>query len=519
MNETNTLRVSVPRETKEGEQRVAATPDTVGRLSKLGFQVSVEAGAGAQADFPDRLYEEAGASVVSDGASLWTDTDVLIKVNPPSQEEAARLTSGTTLVSMIRPAQNEALVEQLRAANVTTVALDCVPRISRAQKMDVLSSMANIAGYRAVLEAAHAFGGFFTGQITAAGKTPPARVLVIGAGVAGLAAIGTARALGAEVRAFDVRPSVEDQVKSLGAKFLKVEIEESGEGAGGYAKTMSKEFIDAEMELFREQCKEVDIIVTTALIPGKPAPKLVLADMIEILRPGSVVVDMAAEAGGNCELTEPGKSITAHDVTIIGFTDLTSRLPKHASQFFGTNLAHLLDEMGGGDEFGVDLENEAVRGAVVCHEGELLWPPPRIEHPPPVAAAPKTPDLPVKKAHGKKAGDPKQTAIAAFVAAFVIAMVGKVAPPEFITHFTVFVLSVFIGWQVVWNVTPALHTPLMSVTNAISGIIIVGGLLQAGSADTTTVAAVLGFVAILVAMINIAGGFLVTQRMLAMFRK
>ena len=518
MNETNTLRVCVPRETKAGEQRVAATPETVARLIKLGFQVSIEAGAGAQAHFPDRLYDDAGATVV-DGSTLWSDADILIKVNPPTPEEASRLSEGTTLVSTIRPAQNEELVETLRAAKVTTVALDCVPRISRAQKMDVLSSMANIAGYRAVLEAAHAFGGFFTGQITAAGKTPPARVLVIGAGVAGLAAIATARSLGAEVRAFDVRPSVEEQVNSLGAKFLQVELEESGEGDGGYAKTMSKEFIDAEMALFREQCAQVDIIVTTALIPGKPAPKLVTEDMLKILKPGSVVVDMAAEAGGNCELTKPGESIKAHDVTIVGYTDLTSRLPKHASQFFGTNLAHLLDEMGGGDEFGVDLENDAVRGAMICHQGELLWPPPAIEHPPPKAPAPKTPNLPARKGHGKKGGEAKHTAVSAFVAAVAIALVGRVAPQEFITHFTVFVLSVFIGWQVVWNVKPALHTPLMSVTNAISGIIIVGGLLQAGSAETTTVAAFLGFVAILVAMINIVGGFLVTQRMLAMFRK
>ena len=519
MNEPKKLRVGVPVETQSGERRVAATPDTVTRLQKLGFDVTVQSGAGANADFPDRLYADAGATVTDDAAAIWAESDIVIKVNPPSEAEVALCRDGQTLVSMVRPAQNEGLVESLRSRNVTTVALDCVPRISRAQKMDVLSSMANIAGYRAVLEAAHAFGGFFTGQITAAGKTPPARVLVIGAGVAGLAAIGTARALGAEVRAFDVRPSVEDQVKSLGAKFLKVDIEESGEGAGGYAKTMSKEFIDAEMALFRKQCEEVDIIVTTALIPGKPAPKLVLADMVEILKPGSVVVDLAAEAGGNCELTKPGESTTAHDVTIIGYTDLTSRLPKHASQFFGTNLAHLLDEMGGGESFGVDLDNDAVRGAVVTHRGEKLWPPPPIEHPPPVAPAAETPNVPAKASHQTTPPDGKSTVIAAFVAAALIALVGRVAPADFIAHFTVFVLSIFVGWQVVWNVTAALHTPLMSVTNAISGIIIVGGLLQAGSPDTTTLAAALGFVAVLVAMINIAGGFLVTQRMLAMFRK
>jgi NAD(P) transhydrogenase subunit alpha len=386
--------------------------------------------------------------------------------------------------------------------------------------MDVLSSMANIAGYRAVLEAAHAYGGFFTGQITAAGKTPPARVLVIGAGVAGLAAIGTARALGAEVRAFDVRPSVEEQCNSLGAKFLKVEMEESGEGGGGYAKTMSPEFIEAEMKLFREQCEEVDIIITTALIPGRTAPLLITADMVEILKPGSVIVDMAAESGGNCELTTAGKLTVEHGVSIIGFTDLTSRLPKHASQFFGTNLAHFLDEMGGNDGFKVDMENEAVRGALICHEGELLWPPPRVDHPAPVArTASPPPQVPAKKRKGHGKAEPKNTTIPALVAASLIALVGTFAPADFISHFTVFVLAVFVGWQVVWNVSPALHTPLMSVTNAISGIIIIGGLFQAGSTETTTIAAFLGFVAILVAMINISGGFLVTHRMLAMFRK
>ncbi len=518
MNETKKKRVGVPRETKRGERRVAATPETIGRLQKLGFEVAVQAGAGAQADFPDNLYEAAGAELVEAADELWKSSDIVIKVNPPTDKELRMLPQGGTLVSMVRPAQNEKLVEKLRARNITSIALDCVPRISRAQKMDVLSSMANIAGYRAVLEAAHAFGGFFTGQITAAGKTPPARVLVIGAGVAGLAAIGTARALGAEVRAFDVRPSVEEQCNSLGAKFLKVEMEESGEGAGGYAKTMSPEFIEAEMKLFREQCEEVDIIITTALIPGKPAPLLITADMVEILKPGSVVVDMAAEAGGNCELTTPGKTTVEHDVSIIGFTDLTSRLPKHASQFFGTNVAHLLDEMGGNEEFQVDMENDAVRGAVICHEGELLWPPPRIEHPAPVAKkASPPPQLPAKKGHGK--AEPKNNTVPALVAAGLIGLVGTFAPADFISHFTVFVLAVFIGWQVIWNVSPALHTPLMSVTNAISGIIIIGGLFQAGSAETTTVAAFLGFVAILVAMINIAGGFLVTHRMLAMFRK
>ncbi|MFT4703421.1 MAG: NAD(P) transhydrogenase subunit alpha [Bradymonadia bacterium] len=512
------LTIGVPAEQAPGERRVAATPETATRLQKLGFDVHIEQGAGVKANFPDALYEAAGATIVSDVASLWAEADIIIKVDPPNEAESALLREGGTVVSMVRPAQNKEVVERLQARDATLIALDCVPRISRAQKMDVLSSMANIAGYRAVLEASHAYGGFFTGQITAAGKTPPARVLVIGAGVAGLAAIGTARGLGAQVRAFDVRESVEDQVKSLGGKFLKVSIDESGEGGGGYAKTMSPEFIAAEMDLFRKQCDEVDIIITTALIPGRPAPKLVLADMVERLKPGSVIVDMAAEAGGNCELTVPGESVVRHGVTIIGFTDLTSRLPTHASQFFASNLAHLLDEMGGGDHT-VDMENEAVRGAVILLKGELTWPAPKVEPSPTAAKAPEpAPAPPPPPNRNDPARKAKSTSIAVAVGGAILLALGSVAPPEFLAHLTVFVLAVFVGWQLVWNVSPALHTPLMSVTNAVSGIILVGGLLQAGNANTSTVAAVLGAIAVLVATINIAGGFLVTHRMLAMFR-
>jgi NAD(P) transhydrogenase subunit alpha len=482
----------------------------------MGFIVRVQRGAGSRADFPDRLYETAGAEVV-DGAAAW-EADIVIKVNAPSDDEIQRLKEGSTLVSTIRPAQNEALLEKLAGRGATVVALDAVPRISRAQKMDVLSSMANIAGYRAVVEAAHAFGGFFTGQITAAGKTPPARVLVIGAGVAGLAAIGAARGLGAEVRAFDVRESVEEQVKSLGGKFLKVSIDESGEGIGGYAKVMSPEYIAAEMALFAAQAREVDIIITTALIPGQPAPTLITREMLQSMKPGSVVVDLAAEAGGNCEATVAGEKVVAEDVTVIGYTDLTSRMPKHASTFFAQNLAYLLEEMGGASEFRVDLENDAVRGALVVHNGEVTWPPPPIEHPAPKAPAKRgeRDGVPVKRERPARG---TQTTVGVLAGAALIAAVGLFAPKDFLSHFTVFILAIFVGWQVVWNVTPALHTPLMSVTNAISGIIIVGGLLQAGSSNTTTLAAILGAVAVLVASINIAGGFLVTQRMLGMFRK
>ncbi len=521
------MKLAVPKEVAPAEKRVAATPDTVEKLIGMGFDVTVEAGAGIAADFPDELYVAAGATLEADARKLWSEADLVIKVNPPGLNEALGidevdlLRKGGAMISLLYPAQNEALVQQLAARDATVLALDAVPRISRAQKMDVLSSMANIAGYRAVLEAAHRYGRFFGGQITAAGKTRPARVLVIGAGVAGLAAIAAAKGLGAEVRAFDVRPSVEEQVKSLGAAFLKVQLEESGEGTGGYAKEMSPEFIDAEMALFRKQCTEVDIIVTTALIPGRPAPKLILTDMVEVMQPGSVIVDLAAPTGGNCDLTVKDQIVTHDGVTIIGYTDLTSRLPSHASQFFGTNLANLLEEMGGGEGWNVDLEDEAVRGALVAYEGEVMWPPPKKAEPVkrPTATLPAAEPKPAPEPKVDPAKQGRNSAIMAITSALLIAAVGQFTPADFIQHFTVFVLAVFIGYQVVWNVTPALHTPLMSVTNAISGIIIVGGLLQAGLSSTTELAVILGAIAILVATINIAGGFYVTQRMLRMFHK
>jgi NAD(P) transhydrogenase subunit alpha len=497
---------------------VAASPASVKKLIKRGFSVVVEAGAGTAARFSDAEFEEAGAELDPTGDLAW-GADVVLKVRAPQLEgELERLREGALLVSLVFPAQNQALLEALAARNISCLALDQVPRISRAQKMDVLSSMANIAGYRAVIEAAQHYGGFFAGQMTAAGRTRPAQVLVIGAGVAGLAAIAAARGLGAEVRAFDVRPSVKDQVESLGARFLMLDFSESGETSGGYAKTMSKEFIDAEMALFRKQALDVDIVVTTALIPGKPAPKLWTADMVKSMKAGSVVVDLAAEQGGNCDATQADEIVEVDGVTVVGLTDLTSRLATHASTFYANNLVHLLNEVGNA-ELEIDLEDVVVRRALVAHEGAVTWPPP----PDAEVAVSKTPTTtevapPPKPAEVAKGKRRLSTYVSAGAAAALLAFIGTYAPPEFVTHFTVFVLACFIGWQVIWNVSPALHTPLMSVTNAISGIIIVGGLLQASSGGLTT-ASVLGAIAVLVASINIVGGFLVTQRMLSMFKK
>ena len=518
------MKIGVPNEIHENECRVAMTPDTAARLQKLGYECAIEAGAGASANFTDQAYLEAGVTVISDTRELWADSDIVLKVRPPEQNnslgvhECDLVKEGGTLISFIWPAQNENLMERLKARNATVLAMDSVPRISRAQKLDALSSMANIAGYRAVIEASNHFGRFFTGQVTAAGKVPPAKVMVIGAGVAGLAAVGTANGLGAIVRAFDTRPEVKEQVESMGAQFLELEFEEEEEGgtAGGYAKVMSKEFIEAEMALFREQAKEVDIIITTALIPGKPAPKLILADMVELMKDGSVVVDLAAEQGGNCELTEPGEVVVKHGVTLIGYMDLPSRLPTQASQLYGSNLCHLLNDMTPEKDGNmvVDMEDDVVRGTTVINSGEITWPPPPLA----VSAAPaqaKPAEAPIAEEPKKKSG--LGFAITLAVAALILWWIGKSAPAEFMQHFTVFVLSCFIGYWVVWNVTPALHTPLMSVTNAISSVIIIGALLQIGS----SVPVILGMAAfsIFIASINIGGGFTVTQRMLQMFRK
>ena len=515
--------IGVPKEFTEGECRVAASPASVKKLVGLGYEVRVQMGAGVAANFPDAFYADAGAELVEEGASVWSQSDLIIKVVAPVEQEIDAMKEGAALVSFIWPARNEAILNRLRERKITTLAMDCVPRISRAQKLDALSSMANIAGYRAVVEAANSFGSFFTGQITAAGKVPPAKVMVIGAGVAGLAAIGTAKGLGAIVRAFDTRLAVKDQVKSMGADFLELEFEESGEGEGGYAKTMSDEFIAAEMALFAEQAKEVDMIVTTALIPGKPAPKLITAEMVESMKPGSVIVDLAAEQGGNCELTVPDEKVVRHDVTIIGYTDLPSRLPTQSSSLYANNIVNLLTDMTPqkNGQLVVDTDDVVVRGALVTHQGETTWPPPKIESP-----SPPPPVKPVVTVEAVVPSAKKGTGFGTWATMLVVLtllyLIGQYAPSDFIQHFTVFVLACFIGWQVVWNVTPALHTPLMSVTNAISGIIIIGGMLQmaGGSATVSSVtAALLATLAVLIAMINVAGGFLVTHRMLGMFRK
>ena len=513
-------KIGIPKEIAAGERRVAATPDTVKKLQKLGFDVLVERSAGEGAKFSDEAYQAAECTVVETAADLWSQADIVLKVQPPQahadgQHEADMLAPHQSLISFIWPAQNKELVDRLSKCQATVLAMDAIPRISRAQKMDALSSMANIAGYRAVIEAANQFGRFFTGQITAAGKVPPCKVMVIGAGVAGLAAIGAAKSLGAIVRAFDTRLVVKEQVESLGAEFLELSFEEDGAGAGGYAKTMSPEFIEAEMALFAEQAKDVDIIITTALIPGKRAPLLITQAMVESMKPGSVVVDMAAEQGGNCEVTKPGEIYSYSDVTIVGITDFPSRMASQSSQLYGTNLYHLLSDMGGSDEYRVDLTDEAVRGALITYEGEVTWPAPRPEQPPlpPVQAKALAEQVVVEK---KKLSPAVKWLGYGALASGVIAL-GLSAPPSFLSHFTVFILACFVGWQVIWNVSPSLHTPLMSVTNAISGIIIIGGLLQLSGDWTTTT--VLGAIAILVGTINISGGFLVTQRMLKMFRK
>ncbi|MCR9163691.1 MAG: Re/Si-specific NAD(P)(+) transhydrogenase subunit alpha [Nannocystaceae bacterium] len=527
------MRIGIPKEIYEGERRVAATPDTVRRMiKKQGFMVVVESGAGVLASYPDSAYEEAGATIVDMPSEVW-NCDIVAKVRPPQyhegtgQEEAEMLAEGSTLISFLWPAEAEATIKMLEGRKVNAIAMDQVPRITRAQKLDALSSMGNIAGYRAVVEAAQQFGRFFTGQITAAGKVPPAKVLVIGAGVAGLAAIGAARGLGAIVRAFDTRPVVKEQVESMGAEFLEVEFEEDGTGVGGYAKVMSPEFIAAEMALFLEQAKEVDIIITTALIPGRPAPLLVKKEAVEAMRPGSVIVDLAAERGGNCEVTKPGEVIDHGGVKIIGYTDLPSRLPATSSQLYGTNICHLLDDLGKAEGFKFDLEDEVVRGCLVVHEGEMIWPPPKKDPPPQKSGeaakpAPKPepkPEPEVEESTQEAANEPPAQIPWALIGTGVALLgIGLGAPESFLSHFTVFVLAIFVGWQLIWNVSPALHTPLMSVTNAVSGIIIIGGMLQvSGSPSSATV--ILGALAILVATINIAGGFLVTQRMLQMFRK
>jgi len=507
------MRIGVPRERLANEARVAATPKTVEQLLKLGFTVAIESGAGKLASFEDVAYETAGATI-TDTTDVW-QSDLILKVNAPQEDEIALMREGSTLVSFIWPAQNPELMAKLAARNVTAMAMDSVPRISRAQSLDALSSMANIAGYRAIVEAAHEFGRFFTGQITAAGKVPPAKVMIIGAGVAGLAAIGAAGSMGAIVRAFDTRPEVKEQVQSMGAEFLELDFEEEAGSGDGYAKVMSEAFIKAEMALFAAQAEEVDIIVTTALIPGKPAPKLITKEMVASMKPGSVIVDLAAQTGGNCELTVADQvTMTDNGVKIIGYTDLPSRLPTQSSQLYGTNLVNLLKllakEKNG--EIDIDFEDTVIRGVTVVREGEVTWPAPPIQ----VSAQPKQAQAaPLEKIEKK----PTSPWVKYGLIALAIVLFGwfaNSAPQEFLSHFTVFALACVVGYYVVWNVSHALHTPLMSVTNAISGIIVVGALLQIGHGGWVSF---LSFIAVLIASINIFGGFTVTQRMLKMFRK
>ena len=527
--------IGIPKEIHPGEKRVAATPQTILRLKKLGFDVHVESHAGHGINCIDSEYREAGATVIDDAKEIWATSDVILKVRPPEENkelgvhEAELLKMGGWLVGFVWPAQNREILDLLAKRNATVFGMDCIPRITRAQKMDTLSAMANIAGYRAVIEAANNFPRFFGGQITAAGRIDPAKVMVIGAGVAGLSAIGAARSLGAIVKAFDPRSATKDQVASMGAEFLELDVKEEGEGKGGYAKQMSDDFLKAEMALFAAQAMVVDIIITTALIPGKPAPKLITQGMVESMKPGSVIVDLASEQGGNCALTVPGKLVHHKGVCIVGYTDMPSRMASMSSQLYGSTIVALLGDLMNEEEgLHVNLGDEVIRGAIVLHEGKIMWPAPA----PPTPAAPPEPGVPTKStqsvaaaaagssgSHGHgNSGDTGISPVMLAVIGVVLIGLGWVAPASVLSHFTVFMLAVFVGFQVVWNVKPALHTPLMSVTNAISGIILVGGMLQLAGTNLN-LTTILGAIAVLIAAINIAGGFLVTNRMLAMFRK
>ena len=523
------MKIGTPKEIFEGEARVAMTPDSAVQLQKLGYDCAIETGAGLAAGFSDAAYKAAGVEVIKSPAALWKAVDIVAKVRPPSDTEVKRLKKGQTLISFFYPGANAELMELAKGKGANVIAMDMVPRISRAQKMDALSSMANIAGYRAVIEAGNNFGRFFTGQVTAAGKVPPAKVLVVGAGVAGLAAIGTAASLGAITYAFDVRPEVAEQIESMGAQFVYLDFDEQaqdGAATGGYAAPSSPEFREKQLEKFRELAPEVDIVITTALIPNRDAPVLWTKDMVEAMKPGSVIVDLAAERGGNCELTVPDeKIVTDNGVTIVGYTDFPSRMAAQASTLYSNNVRHMMFDLTPAKDGKVahDMEDDVIRGSTVTYDGEITFPPP----PPKVqaiAAAPKKEPAKVPTAEEKRAAE-----LAAFkdatrrqvtmlaVGTAVLLLIGAWAPASFMQHFIVFALACFVGFQVIWNVSHALHTPLMAITNAISGIIVVGALLQIGAVSWLVV--LLSFVAVLIASINIVGGFLVTRRMLAMFQK
>ena len=516
--------IGCPREIVKGEKRVALTPKSALELQKLGYKCQIETKCGEHAQFNDDEYKKAGVKIVKSSKVLWKTSDIIIKVRSPQEKELSNMQPNSTLISFVWPAQNKKTLERLKKNKVSALAMDMIPRISRAQKMDALSSMANIAGYRAVIEAGNNFGRFFTGQITAAGKVPPAKVLVIGAGVAGLAAIGTSQSLGAIVRAFDVRPEVSEQIESMGAEFLMLDFPSDGTGKGGYAKPASKEFIKKEMELFKEQAHEIDIVITTALIPGKPAPKLWPKEIVSLMKPGSVIVDLAAEQGGNCDLTKPDKIIeTKNKVKIIGFTDFPSRMATQSSNLFSTNIRHMLDDLTPNKDgkIKIDMEDDVIRGATVVHNGKITYPPPQ----PKIQAIAKNTKIKTVKSKeeiekellAKEKASGKKQLLLLVSGCLLMLLIGNYAPPTFMQHFIVFVLSCFVGFQVIWNVSHSLHTPLMAVTNAISGIIIIGALLQIGSSNYLV--NVLATISVLIATINIVGGFLVTKRMLAMFKK
>ncbi len=523
------MKIGTPKEVFDGEARVAMTPESARQLRKLGYECAIEADAGLAAGFSNTAYEEAGVQIVEAASELWQHSDIVAKVRPPTEAEVNRMAKGQTLISFFYPAANDRLLELVGSKGANAIAMDMVPRISRAQKLDALSSMANIAGYRAVIEAGGNFGRFFTGQVTAAGKVPPAKVLVIGAGVAGLAAIGTATSLGAMTYAFDVRPEVAEQIESMGAEFVFLDFDQAGQDSaatGGYAAPSSPEFREKQLEKFRALAPEIDIVITTALIPNRDAPLLWTRDMVESMKPGSVIVDLAAERGGNCELTVADERIvTEGGVTIIGYTDFPSRMAAQSSSLYATNVRHMIADLTPAKDGKIkhDMEDDVIRGATVAFEGEITFPPP----PPkiqaiaatPAKAAPRELTLEERKerelAAFRKATRSQIGMLAAGGA--LMLLVGYYAPASFMQHFIVFALACFVGFQVIWNVTHALHTPLMSVTNAISGIIVVGALLQIGSVSSLVV--VLSFVGVLIASINVVGGFLVTRRMLAMFQK
>ena len=520
------VKIGAPVESAADEARVALTPDSARQLAKLGHSCIIQKGAGKAAGFSDDTYKEAGVEIAATAAALFKAADVIIKVQRPNDAELKRLSADKTLISFFWPGQNEKALKAVASTGASAIAMDMVPRISRAQKMDALSSMANIAGYRAVIEASNNFGRFFTGQITAAGKVPPAKVLVIGAGVAGLAAIGTAQSLGAIVRAFDVRPEVAEQIESMGAEFLMLEFDEDGSGDGGYAKPASPEFIEKEMALFREQAPEIDIVITTALIPGRPAPKLWPAEMVKLMKPGSVIIDLAAEQGGNCDQTVAHKIIeTDNGVKIVGYTDFPSRMSAQSSTLYATNIRHMLDDLTPEKDgvLNVNMDDDVIRGATIAHQGDVTFPPPppKIQAIGKQASAPTAPEPTAQEKAAaalaaERASGRRQVGLLVAGGLFM-ALLGGYAPAAFMQHLIVFALSCFVGFQVIWNVSHALHTPLMAITNAISGIIIIGALLQIDS--PTGIVGILAAVSVLIATINIVGGFMVTRRMLAMFQK